>query len=79
MQDEMQYMTEEKYFNKLTVLDIGKIPQTIGIKAPDKEAAKRVKNITLNFKHLYFGSINDIDSLHLYANKAIDLINKKYN
>ncbi len=79
LQDEMQYMTEETYFNKLTVLDIGKIPQTIGIKAPDKEAAKRVKNITLNFKHLYFGSINDIDSLHLYANKAIDLINKKYN
>jgi len=79
LQNEMQYLTEEKYFDKLTVLDIGKIPQTIGIKAPDKEAAKRVKFTTLNFKHLYFASINDIDSLSKYATKAIKIINKKYN
>ena len=45
----------------------------------DEQAKKRVKYITLNWKHLYHGFQFDIDSLNFYAKKSIDLINKKYN
>ena len=79
LQDEMQYMTEEKYFNKIAIIEGTTIPNIIGIKPPDKEAIKRVKYITLSWKHLYHGFAYDIDSLTFYANKAIKLIEKKYN
>jgi hypothetical protein len=78
LQDEMQYMTEEKYFDKVELVEFEKIPHTIGIKAPDKEATKRVKYITLSWKHIYHGFQFDIDSLNYYAKKSIKLIDEKY-
>ncbi len=79
LQEEMPYMTEEKYYNQVALVDFEKIPKIAGIKPFDKDAAKRVKYITLNWKHLYHGFQFDIDSLDFYANKAIKLIDKKYN
>lgn len=78
LQDEMPFMTEEKYYNKIAVIEGNSIPNTIGIKPPDQNAIKRVKYITLNFKHLYHGFEYDIDSLNFYGKKAIDLIDHKY-
>ena len=78
LQEEMPYMTEEKYYDKVALVDFDKIPKTAGIKTLDNAASKRVKYITINWKHLYHGFQFDIDSLNFYANKAIKLIDKKY-
>ncbi len=78
LQDEMGEMTEATYFNKVAMVNFESIPHTIGIKSPSQSATKRVKYITLNWKHLYHGFAFDIDSLNFYANKAIYLINKEY-
>lgn len=79
LQEEMPYMTEVKYYDRVAMVDFEHIPNTPGIKQLDEQAKKRVKYITLNWKHLYHGFQFDIDSLNFYAKKSIDLINKKYN
>ncbi|MEI6586220.1 MAG: hypothetical protein WCL56_09040 [Sediminibacterium sp.] len=78
LKNEMEYMTEESFYDKVAVVEFEKIPETIGIKAPDKAATKRVKYITLNWKNIYRGYLADIDSLNFYANKAVILIKKEF-
>jgi len=79
LQEEIPNLTEEKYYQNLPTTDFDKLPNTLGIKPLDKEAIKNIKYLTFNFKHLNWAFKGDIDSLSLYASKAIEIINKKYN
>ena len=79
LQEEIPNLTEEKYYQNLPTTDFDKVPNTLGIKPLDKEAIKKIKYLTFNFKHLNWAFKGDIDSLSLYASKAIEIINKKYN
>jgi len=79
LQEEIPNLTEEKYYQNLPTTDFDKLPNILGIKPLDKEAIKKIKYLTFNFKHLNWAFKGDIDSLSLYASKAIEIINKKYN
>lgn len=79
LQEEIPNLTEEKYYQNLPTTDFDKLPNTLGIKPLDKEAIKKLKYLTFSFKHLNWAFKGDIDSLSLYATKAIEIINKKYN
>ena len=78
LKDQMEYLTEHEYYNDVVSLNFNKLPNTIGIKAPDPKAVKKVSYIISNFKWIYGAYIGDIDSLKVYGKKAIELINKKY-
>lgn len=79
LQEEIPNLTEEKYYQNLPTTDFDKLPNTLGIKPIDKDAIKKLKYLTFSFKHLNWAFKGDIDSLSLYATKAIEIINKKYN
>ncbi|HBT93724.1 MAG TPA: hypothetical protein DEB23_05625 [Chitinophagaceae bacterium] len=72
-------MTEHAYYNACISLRADLLPKTFGIKPPDPKAVKKAAYLISNFKLLYTGYLGDIDSLNKYGNKAIELINKKYN
>ena len=77
--EEIPNLTEVKYYQNIPTADFDKIPNKLGIKPLNKEAIKKLKYLTYNFKHLNWAFKGDIDSLSLYATKAIKRINEKYN
>jgi hypothetical protein len=79
LEEQIPDLTEERYYQYLPTVEFDKVPNTLGIKPLSKEAIKKLKYSTYNFKHLNWAYAGDIDSLSLYATKAIELINKKYN
>ena len=54
------------------------IPNKKGIKPPNPLVVKKVAYTITNFKLAYIGFLGDIDSINLYSNKAVKLINAKY-
>lgn len=79
LKDQMENMTEHEYYNSvMTTTSIDNLPNKIGIKAPEPIAAKKVSYIISNFKLVYTAYMGDIDSVNIYAKKAIDLIHKEY-
>lgn len=79
LKDQMEYLTEEVYYDKVSMVEYDKIPNKIGIKAPERHAIKKLKYLVLSWKNLYHGFQFDIDSLNFYGKKTIELIDKKYN
>jgi hypothetical protein len=71
-------MTEHEYYNNCMSLKADLLPNKIGIKPIDPKVSNKVAYTITNFKLLYLGYLGDIDSLKMYSNKAIELINKKY-
>ena len=76
--EQIPELTEEKFYQNLPTVELDKIPNTLGIKPLSNEAIKKLKYTTYSFKHENWAYLADIDSLSLYATKAIELINKKY-
>jgi len=79
LEEQIPTLTEEKYYQNLPTYGFDKVPNKLGIKPLDKEAIKKLKYSTYYFKHVNWGFEGDIDSLSLYATKAIQIINKKYS
>jgi hypothetical protein len=78
LQNEIPNLTEEKFYKFMPTTEFDKIPATLGIKPLTKDAIRNLKYTTFSFKHLDWAFQLDIDSLSIYAKKAIEIIDKKY-
>lgn len=79
LKDLAEVMTEHEYYNYCLSFRGDLLPDVIGIKPFNSKDANKTSFLITNYKLIYRGYIMDIDSINVYSNKAIELINKKYN
>lgn len=78
LKEQLEDLTEHEYYNDILSFKINEIPDKKGIKPPNPLVVKKVAYTITNFKLAYIGFLGDIDSINLYSNKAVKLINAKY-
>ncbi len=77
LKDQMEFVTEHEYYDRVCEVRFDKIPNKIGVLAPNKAAMNKVKYLVSNMRNIYKGFGGDIDSLNVYGKRAIELINSK--
>lgn len=79
LKDFAEVMTLHEYYNYAVSFRGDLLPDVIGVKPFTPNDANKTSFLISNYKLVYQNYIDDIDSVKKYSNKAIELINKKYN